>query len=349
MSRGAPPMTRAAPHRATAPMSSGSVRASPSDFRSAGLPMPWPRFASISANTLVSTGCLFSKDLMQSKSSYSYRQALQACNAFTTCAKYGDNACVQMARDARVRVKAEERSMLDRANGVLEHRLPNRKDGWRFGSTTSLQPSMHRHDALSYLIFFSKLTRPGTYFEIGGDDGRHSNTLFFDHVLGWKGALVEPSPDRFKLLQTNRPDAATFNLCAHPNKTSLTMYGGTAMRTVEDNKDVIARRVKYYKKSAASELDQILVKCATMASIVASAKLPHIDFFSLDVEGSELLTLLSFGWSVPVQVLTVERNQHNEAINTMLLARGFEYVRDYLGDRLWANSTWVDSMGINRA
>ena len=66
----------------------------------------------------------------------------------------------------------------------------------------------------------------------------------------------------------------------------------------------------------------------------------QIDFFSLDVEGSELMTLESLQWSVPVHVLTVERNQHNAEINSLLLGHGFEYVREYLGDRLWVNSSW---------
>ena len=58
------------------------------------------------------------------------------------------------------------------------------------------------------------------------------------------------------------------------------------------------------------------------------------------VEGAELLTLESLRWSVPVHVLTVERNQHNAAINALLLQHGFEYVREYLGDRLWVNTSW---------
>jgi len=43
------------------------------------------------------------------------------------------------------------------------------------------------------------------FIEIGADDGiDKSNTKFFEETLKWTGMCVEPSPDRFKLLESNR-------------------------------------------------------------------------------------------------------------------------------------------------
>ena len=205
------------------------VEGAPSNYARAGLPPPWPRFAEISATTLAAFGCTYSRDLMQSRTSYSYRQGREACSAFTTCAT--DDECLRVAKDAHRLVKDEEQAMLQQANDLLAARHPHA--GWRFGERTPLQPPMHRHDALAYLLFFGHMSRPGTFFDIGADDGVHSNTLFFERALNWTGVCVEPSPDRFALLQANRPSASTTKLqrCAHPNKTSVTMFGGTGSST----------------------------------------------------------------------------------------------------------------------
>ena len=47
------------------------------------------------------------------------------------------------------------------------------------------------------------------------------------------------------------------------------------MRTLEDNVDVVARRVRYYKKRSRSELPQLVVRCSRMDELAAG--LAHID------------------------------------------------------------------------
>ena len=49
-------------------------------------------------------------------------------------------------------------------------------------------------------IFKNK--KKGTYIELGALDGvLYSNTKFFEDVLGWKGILIEPHPEKFKYLK----------------------------------------------------------------------------------------------------------------------------------------------------
>ena len=54
-------------------------------------------------------------------------------------------------------------------------------------------------------IFKNK--KNGVYIELGALDGvLYSNTKFFEDSLNWKGILIEPHPEKFKLLQQNRPN-----------------------------------------------------------------------------------------------------------------------------------------------
>ena len=52
----------------------------------------------------------------------------------------------------------------------------------------------------------------GIYIELGALDGvLYSNTKFFEDTLHWKGILIEPHPNKFELLQQNRPNNFLFN------------------------------------------------------------------------------------------------------------------------------------------
>ena len=65
-------------------------------------------------------------------------------------------------------------------------------------------------------IFKNK--KNGTYIELGALDGvLYSNTKFFEDSLNWKGILIEPHPEKFKLLQINRPNNFLFDNFFHYN------------------------------------------------------------------------------------------------------------------------------------
>jgi len=66
-------------------------------------------------------------------------------------------------------------------------------------------------DLFLYNTFF-KNKQNGTYIELGALDGNlYSNTKFFEEQFGWKGILIEPHPNKFELLQKNRPNNYLFN------------------------------------------------------------------------------------------------------------------------------------------
>ena len=52
----------------------------------------------------------------------------------------------------------------------------------------------------------------GTFVEFGARNGvEHSNTLYFERTLGWRGILVEADPTQYRNLQTNRPRSWTYH------------------------------------------------------------------------------------------------------------------------------------------
>lgn len=124
-----------------------------------------------------------------------------------------------------------------------------------------------------YSLFFQERQTPGTYVEMGGSNGVHaSNTYFFDHALGWTGALIEPTACAVCQMPFNRPKATNINsgVC----KEEKTMDFSFMKNFCSAN------------QMAGCAYDYAHVPCAPMANLFAKAGLTHIDFFSLDIEGA---------------------------------------------------------------
>ncbi|XP_066939315.1 uncharacterized protein [Macrobrachium rosenbergii] len=68
--------------------------------------------------------------------------------------------------------------------------------------------------------------RGGFFVEAGALDGEFiSNTLYLEKELGWRGLLVEPDPETYKLLRQKHRNAFTINaaLSTTPEATDLTL------------------------------------------------------------------------------------------------------------------------------
>jgi len=130
------------------------------------------------------------------------------------------------------------------------------------------------------------LIHPGGFFiESGGNDGvTQSNTLIFERLFGWYGILIEPSSSNIPKLLGNRPTAIT----VHAALTSLGKNGdlvgdlsGSLMGSLKDVTDQVGKNT--VSRSLSSILDELSA--------------PHVDFWSLDIEGYELNALQGVDWT----------------------------------------------------
>jgi len=75
----------------------------------------------------------------------------------------------------------------------------------------------------------------------------------------------------------------------------------------------------------------------------------HVDLFSIDVEGSELVVLETMDWSIPVHVVIIELAERDpekdEKCRVILRKQGFEYVGFVRSERLqWSDEIWVNRL-----
>lgn len=136
--------------------------------------------------------------------------------------------------------------------------------------------SSWKEDMIIFKKFFnnSSLGSNYIYMEIGAHDGvRESNTRFFDVCLGWQGLLVEPHPFNYGRMEKLRPNAHHLNVAPSCTNTS----------------DVVSFPNHIYTSAVANEEGNMLeIHCGPLSYYLEQLGIQHIDFWSLDVEGSEL-------------------------------------------------------------
>ena len=124
----------------------------------------------------------------------------------------------------------------------------------------------------------------GFYIELGAFDGiTQSNTYFFEKYRNWKGVLIEPSKDAFKLCSENRPNSIVINDCCVSNAysqpyitgdfNSILMASVNGTRLIEQRQPVQT---------------MVTVSASTLESILDDIHPQTIDLLSLDTEGYEL-------------------------------------------------------------
>jgi len=175
----------------------------------------------------------------------------------------------------------------------------------------------------------------GSYIEMGALDGVwFSNSYVFSKLLEWKGVLIEADPISYEKLRKNRRHEIA------------RIHAGVCL----DEKDLHWVQVKHtppvsgflefasedFKKTWWNKelIDNALpVKCRRLDTLLHEAvgKPYHFDFFSLDVEGAELLALQSLNFDeYQFGVIFVEADGSNarkdQGIKTLLARAGYDFV-----------------------
>jgi FkbM family methyltransferase len=177
-----------------------------------------------------------------------------------------------------------------------------------------------------WVIYMMPGKRSGVFVEIGAGDGVYlSNTKFLEESYGWSGILCEPNPNHHGHIESHR----TSKLC----KDAIVGIGsGTATLLVTEN-SYLSR----LEGDFASDLHDALgnrrdakrIEVQTLAFdlMCEQHELTHIDFLSVDTEGSELSLLKGISldrWRIPL--VCVEHNHTTNALEIYhhMLSHGYK-------------------------
>lgn len=183
-------------------------------------------------------------------------------------------------------------------------------------------------------IFKNK--KNGIFFEIGAYDGiLSSNSYYFEKNLDWKGVCVEPIENLFNRLKRNRKcicingciwnkiGPAKFYKFSHPGGF---IFGECGLIDSYDSRQLqkMYERCKNEKNCILTTLE---VHCYKFNDICLQNSISHIDYLSIDTEGSELLILKSIDFNnIEIAVISVENNYNEPAIQNFLKTKGYKFI-----------------------
>lgn len=184
------------------------------------------------------------------------------------------------------------------------------------------------------MMFFNGLCN-GTYVELGALDGLlFSNTHVFNKALQWKGLLIDASPSNHAKLQSNRPDEISVinSAICNTHKTVHYVEAGAVGGVWEFSTNEFREKWWGNEKKIS---DAQVVQCLPLRDIFLNYGFPfYADFFSLDVEGSELSVLESINFKNAVfGIILIEADimnvTKNIAVRQLLISNGYIFLYWY--------------------
>jgi len=152
----------------------------------------------------------------------------------------------------------------------------------------------------------------GFFVECGAAEGESiSNSIFFELKRNWTGLLVEANKEMYPRLAAKRRNAYSINSCLSPVRFPRLLgfvedgfYGGLQnYHAMPDN---------WVNNKVNIQGGEKLSICYPLYSIMLALKQTRIDYFSLDVEGSELNILSTIPFDkLYIDVLTIECGQQH--------------------------------------
>lgn len=176
---------------------------------------------------------------------------------------------------------------------------------------------------LSHLNF----KRNGYFVEFGSTNGYDlSNTYLMEKELGWSGILAEPATVWKKDLKNNRNCNIETDCVWKDSNSTLTFNEVTVaeLSTIDSYSDTDSH------KDARKKGKTYSVKTISLIDLLTKYNAPaHIDYLSIDTEGSEYEILNSFDFSkYTFSVITCEHNYtfKREKLWSLLTRQGYERV-----------------------
>ena len=177
------------------------------------------------------------------------------------------------------------------------------------------------------------VSKPGFFVEFGAADGVSlSNSYLLEKEFGWKGILCEPSRSWHEELKKNR-SCAVDTRCVYSrtgekisfSENYIGELSGITEFTGDDHRGLIDRTTSSYQVETISLIDLLKHYNAPQ----------HIDFMSVDTEGSEFEILNAFDFSqYSIGAIAVEHNYTptREKVKELLSSKGYRQVYPELSD-----------------
>ena len=153
-------------------------------------------------------------------------------------------------------------------------------------------------------LYLTEFKTDGYFVEFGASDGiENSNTLLLEREYNWTGILAEPQSSYLPALYDNRT-CHTDSRCVYTESNSVIEFQESSTSGHSGIKEFFPWDTgirSYY------------VPTVSLGDLLDGYEVPeHIDYMSVDTEGSEFEILNDYDFSRTFGLITVEHNHHQE-------------------------------------
>jgi FkbM family methyltransferase len=199
--------------------------------------------------------------------------------------------------------------------------------------------------------FFFRGFKNGVFMDVGAYDGKTiNNTLFFEETHGWTGVNVEPIKKVYDQLVQNRPGCINLNVaCSDKDgKASFICNDGytTMISGLKDNYDPRhLNRLNYELQIHGGTTETIEVDTMRIETICDTYNINHINYLSIDVEGSEMAVIQGINFDkLFIDIIGFENNFQNTSDPIIK----YLYTKGYVTLKFPNNECNVDIFMVNR-
>lgn len=185
--------------------------------------------------------------------------------------------------------------------------------------------SNSQHGQEHFVLEHLNQKRDGYFLDIGAYDGvEFSNTYSLEKDYGWKGLLVECDPQALDKLKANRSSAI--------DKRAVWSKSGAEVefKSVEGGKLSGITKNLEHPKSKAREGKLYFVSTVSLNDLLNQHNCPaHIDYMSMDIEGSEYDVLSAYDFSRTFGIISLEHWKHEKELEELMLKNGYKIAKKY--------------------
>jgi FkbM family methyltransferase len=182
-----------------------------------------------------------------------------------------------------------------------------------------------------------KHRRGGFFVDIGANNGIDiSNSYYLERQLDWSGICVEPMPKVFAELTRNRKCTCVQGCVAAWDGEAefLEVEGSEMLSGLASTLNPV-----HHERILGHRINKLKLPCFRLDTLLRHHNVSHVDFMSIDTEGSEMEILRNVAWGdVKINVLCVENTYHGDLLAEFLYDRGYRLNAILRGDEIYVRA-----------
>jgi len=181
----------------------------------------------------------------------------------------------------------------------------------------------------------------GVYVDIGANDGiTWSNSLCFELNYNWTGLCIEPHPVAYEKLNKNRK-SINLNIAISDSNDDLDFmsiegYAEMLSGLVSKYDPQHVQRIQRETQQHGDKVTTLKIKCKKLTDVLQEHNIQHVDYLSIDTEGSEISVIEGIDFTKnSFDLISLECNYDPAPLHDLMSKKRFTFLQKVCGDNFY--------------